>query len=235
METTFPAPSIRVPKAVWLAQKVWPPRRARVRGSYTASDIRPNFRKYVDELAAERCVWCWNKFRNYSNALWRLYGERGVAVTSTVGKVKAALVTAGAPRGIVAPIAYVDHEGSQIPKVLAKEENIFRPYLLKSIAFDYEKEIRFVLAAEREILRDKGGVLISINVASFIDDIRISPHLQPEEQSIARSIVDELLEKARATNKTSTLDLDWSKRYEQYNDAPFTTQDSLPGVFLDMP
>jgi hypothetical protein len=24
--------------------------------SYAASDIRPNFRKYVDELAAERCV-----------------------------------------------------------------------------------------------------------------------------------------------------------------------------------
>jgi hypothetical protein len=87
--------------------------------------------------------WCWNKFRNYSNALWHLYGDRGVAVTSTVGKVKAALVNAGAARGIVAPIAYVDHEGSKIPKVLTKEENIFRPYLLKSIAFEADSRLAF--------------------------------------------------------------------------------------------
>jgi hypothetical protein len=206
-----------------------------VGGSYAASDIRPNLRKYVDELAAERCVWCWNEFRNYSNALWHLYGNRGVAITSTVEKVKAALVNAGVARGIVAPITYINHEGRQVPEVLMKEENIFRPYLLKSIAYDYEKEIRFVLAAEREILRENGGVLISINAATFIEGFRVSPHLQREEHSIAKSIVDELLKKARATNKTSSLEPDWSKRYKQNNGTPFTTEDSLPSdVFSDL-
>jgi hypothetical protein len=47
--------------------------------------VQVNFRKYVDELATERCVWCWNEFTNYSDALWRLYGDRGLAITSTVG------------------------------------------------------------------------------------------------------------------------------------------------------
>jgi hypothetical protein len=156
-------------------------------------------------LAAERCVWCWNEFRRYSNALWHLYGNRGVAVISTVGKVNSALVEAGVARGIVAPIAYINHEGTKVPKVLMNEENILRPYLLKSVAFDYEEEIRFVLAARGEILRDNGGVLISIKVAGFIDDLRISPHLQREEQLIAKSMVDELLGKARARNKSSSL------------------------------
>jgi hypothetical protein len=158
-----------------------------------------------------------------------------VAVTSTVGKVKGALINAGVARGIVAPIAYINHEEDEVSSVLMNEENIFRPYLLKSIAFDYEEEIRFVLAARREILRDTGGVLISINVASFIDDIRISPHVQQEEQLIAKTIIDELLKKARATNKTSSLEPDWSKRYEQYSEAPFTTEDNFPNVFSDIP
>src|SRR5271166_6160995 len=103
---------------------------------------------------------------------------------------------AGAARGIVAPIAYINHDGTKISKVLTKEGNIFRPYLLKTVAYDYEKEIRFVLATQREILRDNGGVLISINAASFIDGFRVSPHLQLEEQSIVKSMVRGLLKKS---------------------------------------
>jgi hypothetical protein len=76
-------------------------------------------------------------------------------------------------------------------------------------------------------------VLISINVASFIDEIRISPHIQQEEQSIAKNIVGELLKKAGAANKMPPLEPDWSTRYEQ-NGKPFTTEDSIPGGFSDM-
>jgi len=65
------------------------------------------FRKYVDDLATERCIWCWNEFTNYSYALWQLYGNRGVAIRSTVREVKNALIKAGVERGIVAPIAYI--------------------------------------------------------------------------------------------------------------------------------
>ena len=204
-------------------------------GSFDPTGVRSNFRKYVDELAAERCVWCWNKFRNYSNALWHLYGNRGVAVTSTVGKVKAALVEAGAARGIVAPIAYINHEATKASKVLTKEENIFRPYLLKSIAFDYEKEIRFILAGQREILRDRRGVLISVKAASFIDGFRPSPHLQSEEQSIMKSMILDILKGTRAASKPPPLEPGWIKLYAQYSGTPFTTQDSLSNVFLDMP
>lgn len=157
-----------------------------------------------------------------------------MAITSTVGKVKAALINAGAARGVVAPIAYINHEGKKIPKVLTREANIFRPYLLKSIAYDYEKEIRFVLAAQREILRDNGGVMISINAASFINRFRVSPHLQSEEQSIVKKLVRGLLKKARAANKMPSLDPAWIKRYNQFSGTPFTTQDSLPDVFSDL-
>jgi hypothetical protein len=196
--------------------------------------IRANLREYMDELAVQRCVWCWNKFQNYSNALWLLYGNRGVAIRSTIGKVKAALVEAGAVRGIVAQIVYIDHEAANVPEVLTKQENIFRPYLLKSIAFNYEKEIRFILAAQNEILRDKGGVLISIKAAEFIDDFKLSPHIQSEEQTVVKGIVSDLLSGTHAASKPPPLEPDWMKLYAQYSGTPFTTQDSLLNVFLDM-
>jgi len=44
----------------------------------------------------------------HSHALWQLYGNRGVAVRSTIGKVKDALLKAGVRRGKVAPLAYVN-------------------------------------------------------------------------------------------------------------------------------
>lgn len=46
---------------------------------------------WLAELARRRCVWCWNIYQGESNAMWSLYGSKGVAVVSTVGRVKAAI------------------------------------------------------------------------------------------------------------------------------------------------
>jgi hypothetical protein len=195
--------------------------------------VQRNFRKYVDELATERCIWCWNEFTNYSNALWRLYGERGVAITSTVGEVKEALVKAGVERGIVAPIAYIDHENSEVSNLLLNEEKIFRFYLLKSVAYNYEKEIRFVLAARREILRDKGGVLVHFKEADFFKNT-ISPHMNKEERLVVETIITAHRNKSPEERWPPSSDSNWTNIYNSYG-TPFTTQDSLPNVFSDIP
>ena len=168
--------------------------------------------------------------KHASHALWRLYGERGVAITSTVGEVKEALVKAGVERGIVAPIDYIDHENSQ---VLLNEEKLFRFYLLKSVAYDYEKEIRFVLAARREILRDKGGVLIHFKEADFFTNT-ISPQMNKEERLVVETIITTHLNKSPEERFPPSSDSNWTNIYNSYG-TPFTTRDSLPDVFLDMP
>jgi hypothetical protein len=115
--------------------------------------------------------------------------------------------------GIVAPIAYINHEARTISKVLTIEQNIIRPYLLKSIAFDYEQEIRFILAAQRNILVDKRGVLIPIDAANFIDDIKPSPHLEWEEQSTIRRMLKGLLDRGHKVNRKPSLISDWIAHY----------------------
>jgi hypothetical protein len=47
-------------------------------------------KRWLDELALRRCVWCWNQSTDDLYALWKLYGERGVVVLSTVDRIREA-------------------------------------------------------------------------------------------------------------------------------------------------
>jgi hypothetical protein len=174
-------------------------------------------RQWLDELAAERCVWCWNRFENHSNALWELYGKRGVAVQSRVGQVKDALVAAGTIRGLVGQVEYLDRKADSLPKVLRSGRNIFYPHLFKDVTFDYEKEVRFALGANHGVLRQKRGVLIRINPVSFINDFELSPRLQQEEQSAAHDLIEGLINNAcSATEYGLPLDQLWRDLYTPY-------------------
>jgi hypothetical protein len=63
-------------------------------------------RIWLTELSKRRCIWCWNKYENESYALWKLYGSKGVAIRSTVGKVRRALKGSAPFRCLVATVQY---------------------------------------------------------------------------------------------------------------------------------
>jgi hypothetical protein len=72
--------------------------------------------RWKDELAKRRAIWCWNRFDGESNAMWKLYGSKGVAIKSTVGHLKEALANCGCPRRLIAPVRYdPPHNLSQVP------------------------------------------------------------------------------------------------------------------------
>ena len=147
-----------------------------------------------------------------SYALWQIYGDRGVAVRSTVGLVKAALLKAAAVRsegvqGIVGPISYIDHEGEDIPEILTHEENLLRPYFMKSVIYSYEEEVRFVCAAESGIMYDAGGVLIPID-ADFVKHIYYSPHFYNKEKPAVERVVESLRSAGHKVNRESLTDSD---------------------------
>jgi hypothetical protein len=165
----------------------------------------------VDQLAVNRCVWCWNKFRNFSYALWQIYGNRGVAVRSTVRLVKAALFKADVGHGVdgvVAPISYINHEGKGIPKILTQEENLLRPYLMKSVFYKYENEVRFVCAADCGFMQNAGGVLIPVNAADFVQHIDYSPHFHNKEKSAVRGVVESLRSAKHNVNREPLVESD---------------------------
>jgi len=58
------------------------------------------------ELFGRRAIWCWNLDEGPSNAVWHLYGVKGVAIKSTIGFLKKALANSGLMRCLIAPVRY---------------------------------------------------------------------------------------------------------------------------------
>jgi hypothetical protein len=105
---------------------------------------------------------------------------------------------------------------------------------IESLRTNFRKEVRFVLAARREILRDKGGILITFEEADFFSK-ELFPRFQREEQSVVDTIITEHLNKPPSARLPSPNDSYWTEIYSRYNGTPFTTQDSLPAyVFSDL-
>ncbi len=137
-----------------------------------------------NELAKRRCVWCWNRSTEQLNFMWKIYGDRGVAVFSTVGRIRKALAGAAA-EGIVSPVRYIPTNDS-IPgegwNVLT--QNVLRPHLFKDSAYQPEREVRFVLKVDPRQTGGMRGAMIEADARSMIDKISISPHV-PQSEAFA--------------------------------------------------
>jgi hypothetical protein len=71
-----------------------------------AMDFAARAQWWFSELAKRRAVWCWNLYDGPSNAMWHIYGWRGVLIHSTIGRVKRAQAGIGDSRGLISPVGY---------------------------------------------------------------------------------------------------------------------------------
>jgi hypothetical protein len=138
------------------------------------------------ELAKRRLIWCWNRSTELLNFMWKSYGDRGVALFSTVGDVRKALADAGG-EGIVSPVKYIPWNNS-VPRPEWKwlNENCIRPHLFKEAGYMPEREVRFVLKANPDGTRHAKGALVKVSVKTILGEkgrIEVSPHI-PETEAI---------------------------------------------------
>ena len=109
--------------------------------------------------------------------MWRIYGNRGVAVFSTVGRIRGALADASAER-IVSSVLYIPIEDT-IPKpdfdLLCA--NCSRPYLFKNWSYWPEQEVRIVISVDPARTIEKKGILMEIQSKIIIDKVYLSPEL----------------------------------------------------------
>jgi hypothetical protein len=129
---------------------------------------------WLDELALRRCVWCWNQSTDHLYALWKLYGERGVAVISIVSRIRKSLEKAGA-------------------RAMEQPEHLRRPYLFKDSGYRIEEEVRFVLSTNPIATSDLGGILIDVDAKALIRDFKISPEIPTAEAAYMERFAHERL------------------------------------------
>jgi len=92
--------------------------------------------------------------------MWSVYGNQGVAVKTTAGKV-AKVVEAKGYKFIYGPMTYVDHRTGTSAEFNPEQKSDFplllRPFFLKREEYKSEQEVRFIIAAAE---RERGGILL---------------------------------------------------------------------------
>ena len=134
-------------------------------------------------------VSCWHAVAHESAAMWKLYAktEAGVAIRSTVGRLRQALGTPlpplngffGGDRYHLGMIEYIDFSSSHIPT-----GNVVAQFFRKRRSFEHEHELR-VLFERHPITIDRRadytqkptehGQYIPVDLTTLICDIRVAP------------------------------------------------------------
>jgi len=173
-----------------------------------------------------------------------LYGERGVAVVSTLNRIEAAFEAARPFEGLVGSIKYFlprsMFETREIPKDLASfysmmvPENVRRPYFYKDSGYRFEDEVRFVIAANARVVAEKGGALVDVDPKRLIKKILVSPHLPEDERRMLKAFGADCL---KAESVSLNFPLTEDEEIERSLGAefqPLTIEQGLPVLFDDL-
>lgn len=143
---------------------------------------------------------CWHLNNRESMAMWELYSleGQGVAIKSSVGRVKRALRSKGGkinredtpveeelPRMklfTLGAVQYVDYDEHIIPN-----GNLYTPLFYKRLSFQHEREFRIATSQFFEFIQEGGGLVrpeeeelengyyVEIGIEDLVDEIYVSP------------------------------------------------------------
>jgi hypothetical protein len=130
------------------------------------------------------CVSCWHTNEYESAAMWAIYsGQRGVAIRSTIGRIKKSLHKES--RDVfICEVQYVDF--SQFDGC----DNYFS-LNLKRKSFEHENEVRLWVHETDHTEGQKCGTKINVDLEELIDQVYISPK--------AESWLKDLVDRERVT------------------------------------
>jgi hypothetical protein len=175
---------------------------------------------WLSELGKRRCVWCWNRSNEHLYFMWKTYGDRGVAVVSTVNRIRKALSAVGA-EGIVAPVRYVPPYDT-VPRAdyEAVNSHFHLPYLFKDSGFRPEQEIRFIVKVNPETFPYRPGITLEVNPALIVDKFEVSPHVFSVEAFAVKTFIAEKLWQRRLSPAADTPPTSPSDHFSEETDLP---------------
>jgi len=138
---------------------------------------------------------CWHIDEHESAATWKVYisGRKGVAIKSTVGRLKAALSVYHDYSVHIGSIQYVDYQRFPIP-----QGNLLSVFLFKRKSFQYESELRALiwtpengkdsLPPADSKYRDACGILVPVDLNELLDAIFVSPKAEKWFSDLVASV-----------------------------------------------
>jgi hypothetical protein len=155
------------------------------------------FRTLIDALFKGTLVSCWYYSEHQSEAMWKLYGDqgKGVAIRSTVGKLKEALSQAeGNARQkkiFIGKVKYVDYSDPHMTAPECKVDGHIIP-LMKRISYAHENEVRAFLSPDIDTSNMASfsikPFMASCNVRSLIDGVYVSPYASTQFMKAVQAV-----------------------------------------------
>lgn len=145
------------------------------------------FRKLFNLLSKGTLVSCWYHSEYQSEAMWKLYSDqgKGVAIKTTVGKLRLALEAAVATERqtkiFLGKVKYLDYSDTSIVPSDCVVDGHIMP-LLKRVSYSHENEVRAFLCPDLDINNLDDFIIKSYmahcDVFSFIDGVYVSPFVR---------------------------------------------------------
>ncbi|WP_143519181.1 DUF2971 domain-containing protein [Pseudomonas sp. QTF5] len=142
------------------------------------------FRKLLSLLSKGTLVSCWYYSEHQSEAMWKLYSDqgKGVAVKTTVGKLKhalsAAIATERQTKIFLGKVKYLDYSDSSIAPSDCVVDGHIMP-LLKRVSYSHENEVRAFLCPDLDVNNLDDFVIkpymANCDVFKLIDGVYVSP------------------------------------------------------------
>ena len=148
----------------------------------------PNFLNFYKTHREKVVISSWHINEYESFAMWQIFTQNseGLAIQSTLGRLKNALVCESEHEQYIGEVNYIDYKKEYIPF-----DNLFFPFLFKRKSFQYEGEIRIITDTTNTNLKIYEGIKIDINVKSLIEKI----YIHPKSENWYKNLVIELVQK----------------------------------------
>lgn len=153
--------------------------------------IAENNPKFLDNYKSRRekvVISSWHTNQYESFAMWQIFtkNNEGLAIQSTIGRLKDALQTESEYEQYIGEVNYIDYKKDFIPF-----NDTFFPFLFKRKSFQYEHEIRILSDVSDKNIKIDNGLKIDVDINSLIEKI----YIHPKSENWYKKLVIELVEK----------------------------------------
>lgn len=151
------------------------------------SDDNPQF---LDQYKTRRknvviSSWHINEYESY--AMWHIFtkNNEGLAIQSTIGRLKEALGPETCYDQYIGEVKYIDYKKEYLPL-----DNSFFPFLFKRKSFQYEREVRIVSDLSDHNININEGLKANVDIHRLIEKI----YIHPKSENWYKNLVIQLMQ-----------------------------------------
>lgn len=150
---------------------------------FTEEEIDKNVKSQYEmdnKLKSLNCVCCWNKYKDESAALWKIYSDfqKGIMIISNINKLTSSLINTTENLNL-SEIKYIDYNKDYMP-----DRNIIYPIIHKHKAYQFEEEVRIIHTVNHksdwsfdwEKQENENGKYIKVDINELISEVIVSPY-----------------------------------------------------------